>query len=68
MALEENKNLKNFFSPEKMVEALTKVVNAMTMQSHPKASRGTQYQSASNYKGGQCQPQLAHGANGKLES
>ena len=31
-ALVENKRLKNFFSPEKMVEAMTKAVSTMTMQ------------------------------------
>ena len=31
-ALEENKRLKNLFSPEKVVEAMTKLVSAMTMQ------------------------------------
>ena len=41
MALEENKKLKNMFSPEKMVEAMTKVASAMTMQSCPKTSKGT---------------------------
>ena len=66
-ALEENKKLKNLFSPEKMVEAMTKAVSAMTMQSHPKTLKGTQYQGASNYIGRQQQPQLAHGANGMLE-
>ena len=32
-ALNENKKLKSLFNPEKMVEAMTKVVSAMTMQS-----------------------------------
>ena len=63
-ALEENKKLKSLFSPEKMVEAMSKVVSAMTMQGHPKTSKGTQYQGASNYVGRLRQPQLAHGADG----
>ena len=44
-ALQENKKLKSLFSPEKMVEAMTKVVSAMTMQNHPTStsSKGTQY-------------------------
>ena len=50
-ALEENKNLKDLFSPEKMIEAMSKAVSAMTMQGHPKTSNGTQYQGASNYIG-----------------
>ena len=52
-ALEENKKLKDFFSSEKMVEAMTKVVRAMTVQEHPKTSQGTQYKGASNYVGRQ---------------
>ena len=48
-ALHENKKLKSLFSPEKMVEAMTKVVSAMTVQSHPTSSRGTQYQGASGF-------------------
>ena len=38
-ALEENKKLKSLFSPEKMVEAMSKVVSAMTVkvaQNHPR--------------------------------
>ena len=50
-ALEENQKLKNLFSPEKMAELMTKAVSAMTMQGHPKTSKGTQYQGASNYIG-----------------
>ena len=42
-ALEENKKLTDLFSPEKMMEAMSKVVSAMTMQGHPKTSKGTQY-------------------------
>ena len=44
-ALQENKRLKSLFSPEKMVEAMTKVVSAMTVQSHltPTSYKGTQY-------------------------
>ena len=38
-ALEGNKRLKNLFSPEKMVEAMTKVVSALTMKEHPKHLR-----------------------------
>ena len=38
-ALEENKKLKDLFSPEKKIEAMTKVVSAMTMQGHPKHLR-----------------------------
>ena len=48
-ALEENKRLKNFFSPEKMVEAMTKVVSALTMKKHTKTSQSTQYKGASDY-------------------
>ena len=44
-ALQENKQLKSLFSPDRMVEAMTKVVSSMTMQSHPTStSKGTQYQ------------------------
>ena len=47
-ALQENKQLKSLFSPEKMVEAMTKVVGSMTVQSRPTStSKGTQYQGAS---------------------
>ena len=59
--LEENKKLKDLFSTKKMIETMTKVVSAMTMQGCPKTSKGTQYQGASNYIGSQQQPQLAHG-------
>ena len=66
-ALQENKQLKSLFSPEKMVEAMTKVVSAMTMQSHPSSSsKGTQYQGASSFIGRPRPPQLACGANGTL--
>ena len=67
-ALQENKKLKSLFSPEKMVEALTKVVSAMTMQSHPTltSSKGTQYQGASSFIGRPRPPQLAHCVNGML--
>ena len=66
-ALQENKRLKSLFSPEKMIEAMSKVVSAMTVQGHPKSSKGTQYQGASNYIGREQQPQLAHGADGTLQ-
>ena len=66
-ALEENRKLKDLFSTDKMVEAMTKAVKDMTMQSGPKTSKGTQYQGASNYIGRQRQPQLAHGANGMIQ-
>ena len=49
--LEENKKLKDLFIPEKMIEAMMKVVNAMTKQDCQKTSQGTQYQGASNYIG-----------------
>ena len=67
-ALQENKKLKSLFSPEKMVQAMTKAVSAMTMQSHPTAtsSKGTQYRGASSFIGRPRPPQLAHGANGTL--
>ena len=65
--LQENKRLKSLFSPEKMVEAMTKAVSAMTMQSHPTSSRGTLYQGASSYIGRPRQPQLACGANRTLQ-
>ena len=66
-ALQENKQLKSLFSPDKVVEAITKVVRAMTVQScPPSSSKGTQYQGASSFIGGPRPPQLAHGANGTL--
>ena len=66
-ALQENKQLKSLFSPYKMVEAMTKVVSAMTMQSRPSSSsKGTQYQGASNFIGKPRPPQLARGADGTL--
>ena len=66
-ALQENKQLKSLFSPDKMVEAMTKVVSAMTMQSHPSSSsKGTQYQGALSFIGRPRPPQLACGANGTL--
>ena len=52
-ALEGNKKLKTLFCPEKMVETMTKVVSVMTVQSHPKISKGTKYQGTSNYIGRQ---------------
>ena len=65
-ALQENKRLKSLFSPEKMVEAMTKAVSVVTMQSH-QTSSGTQYQEASSYIGRPRQPQLACGADGTLQ-
>ena len=66
-ALQENKQLKNLFSPDKMVEAMTKAVRVMTMQSRPTStSKGTQYQGASSFIGRPRPPQLAYGANGTL--
>ena len=67
-ALQENKKLKSLFSPEKMVEAMTKAVSAMTVQSHPTStsSKGTQYQGALSFIGRPRPPQLAHGADGML--
>ena len=66
-ALQENKQLKSLFSPDKVVEAMTKVVGAMTMQSHPTStSKGTQYQGALSFIGRPRPPQLAHGADGTL--
>ena len=66
-ALQENKQLKNLFSPDKMVEAMTKAVSSMTMQSCPTStSKGTQYQAASSFIGRPRPPQLAHGADGIL--
>ena len=50
-----------------MVEAMTKVVSAMTVQGHLTSSKGTQYHRASSYIGRPRQPQLAHGANGTLQ-
>ena len=47
-ALQENKQLKSLFSPDKVVEAMTKVVGAMTMQSCP-----LHHQRALNIKGPQ---------------
>ena len=66
-ALQENKQLKSLFSPEKIVEAMTKAVSAMTMQSCPSSSsKGTQYQGASSFIGRPRPTQLAHGADGTL--
>ena len=67
-SLQENKKLKSFFSLEKMVEAMTKAVSAMTVQSHPTStsSRGTRYQGASSFIGRPRPPQLARGADGTL--
>ena len=66
-ALQENKQLKSLFSPDKVVETMTKVVGAMTMQSHPpSSSKGTQYQGASSFIGRPRPPQLACGAEGTL--
>ena len=66
-ALQENKQLKSLFSPDKMVEAMTKAVISMTMQSHPTStSKGTQYQGVSSFIGRSRPPQLACGANGTL--
>ena len=66
-ALQENKQLKNLFSQDKMVEAMTKAVSSMTMQSCPSlSSKGTQYQGASSFIGRHRPPQLACGANGTL--
>ena len=50
-----------------MVEAMTKAVSSMTMQSHlTSTSKGTQYQGASSFIGRPRPPQLAHGADGRL--
>ena len=66
-ALKENQQLKNMFSPDKMVEAMTKAVSSMTVQSHPSSSsKGTQYQGASSFICRPRLPQLAHGADGTL--
>ena len=46
---------------------MSKVVSAMTVQGHPTSSRGPQYQGALSYIGREQQPQLAHGANGRLQ-
>ena len=66
-ALQENKQLKNLFSQDKMVEAMTKAVSSMTVQSRPSlSSKGTQYQGASSFIGRHRPPQLARGADGTL--
>ena len=69
-ALQENKRLKSLFSPEKMVEAMTKAVSAMTVQNCPTptltSSKGTQYQGALSFIGRPRPPQLAHCADGLL--
>ena len=66
-ALQENKQLKSLFSPDKVVEAMTKAVRAMTVQScPPSSSKGTQYQGASSFIGRPRPPQLACGAKGTL--
>ena len=66
-AFQENQQLKSLFSPDKVVEAMTKAVGAMTMQSHPpSSSKGTQYQGASCFIGRPRPPQLACGADGTL--
>ena len=55
------------FSPDKVVEAMTKAVGAMTVQSCPSSSsKGTQYQGASSFIGRPRPPQLAHCADGTL--
>ena len=66
-ALQENKQLKSLFSSDKVVEAMTKAVGAMTVQSHPpSSSKGTQYQGALSFISRPRPPQLAHGADGTL--
>ena len=66
-ALQENKQLKSLFSPDKMVEAMTKAVSSMTVQSCPSSSsKGTQYQGALGSISRPRPPQLAHGADGTL--
>ena len=66
-ALQENKQLKSLFSPDKVVEAMTKVVRAMTVQScPPSSSKGTQFQGTSSFIGRPRPPQLACGADGTL--
>ena len=66
-AHQENKQLKSLFSPDKMVEAMTKAVSSMTMQSCPSSlSKGTQYQGASYFIGRPRPSQLACGAGGTL--
>ena len=66
-ALQENQQLKNLFSPDKMVKAMTKAVSSMTVQSCPTlTSKGTQYQGALNFIGRPRPPQLARGADGTL--
>ena len=66
-ALKENQQLKNMFSPDKVVEAMAKAIGAMTVQSCPSSSsKGTQYQGASSFIGRPRLPQLACGADGTL--
>ena len=66
-ALQENKQLKSLFSPDKMVEAMTKAVSSMTVQSClTSTSKGMQYQGASSFIGRPRPPQLACGADGTL--
>ena len=66
-ALQENKQLKSLFIPDKVVEAMTKAVGPMTVQScPPSSSKGTQYQAASSFIGRPRPPQLACGADGTL--
>ena len=55
-ALQENKKLKSLFSPEKMVEAMTKMVSAMTMQRCPTSSRDIQSQGDSSFIAGLGHP------------
>ena len=43
------------------------MVSVMTMQGHPKTSRGTQYQGALNSADRLRQPKVAYGANGLLQ-
>ena len=50
-ALQENKKLKDLFNPDKLVEAMTKVVSGMTMKEYQKTLQGTQYKG--NYVGRQ---------------
>ena len=66
-ALKENQQLKSLFSPDKVVEAMTKAVGAMTVQSCPSStSKGTQYQGALSFISRPRPPQLACGADRTL--
>ena len=66
-ALEENQKLKEMFNQDQLVEAISKVVNNISMKEGAKTWQGTQYQGNSDYVGRLRQPKLANGADRTLE-